>query len=211
MGKYSFPTPRRDTEISDPKTRQVSSCRAPVCRVQCSSAASRGLDLGGVLLLGAFGGVAFSTSEGGRSVKRETGVEDPTGGTGVGTRADSSRRLREPGVDGFTVPSLPEGLHQRSRLLERLDVGVDGPLTLVSAPAGSGKSVLVAAWASGAQARCPVAWVTLEANEQSRSGFWPSLARGLHAKRDPQRTLRRITRDANRLDYTVQFDPIQAA
>jgi transposase len=32
-----------------------------------------------------------------------------------------------------------------------------------------------------------------------------------HAKRDPQRVLRRITRDANRLGYTVRFDPIQAA
>ena len=27
----------------------------------------------------------------------------------------------------------------------------------------------------------------------------------------PQRALRRITRDANRLGYTVRFDPIQAA
>jgi transposase len=32
-----------------------------------------------------------------------------------------------------------------------------------------------------------------------------------HAKRDPQRALRRLTRDANRLGYTVRFDPIQAA
>jgi len=32
-----------------------------------------------------------------------------------------------------------------------------------------------------------------------------------HAKRDPQRALRRITHDANRLGYTVNFDTIQAA
>jgi len=30
-------------------------------------------------------------------------------------------------------------------------------------------------------------------------------------KRDPQRARRRITRDSNRLGYTVRFDPIQAA
>jgi len=29
-----------------------------------------------------------------------------------------------------------------------------------------------------------------------------------HAKRDPQQALRRLTRDANRLGYTVRFDPI---
>ena len=32
-----------------------------------------------------------------------------------------------------------------------------------------------------------------------------------HAKQDPERAMRRITRDANRLGYTVRFDPIQAA
>jgi len=32
-----------------------------------------------------------------------------------------------------------------------------------------------------------------------------------YAKRDPQRALRRITRDANQLGHTVRFDPIQAA
>jgi transposase len=29
-----------------------------------------------------------------------------------------------------------------------------------------------------------------------------------YTKQDPQRALRRITRDANRLGYTVRFDPI---
>jgi LuxR family maltose regulon positive regulatory protein len=112
-------------------------------------------------------------------VKSETGVEYSTGETGVGARAHSSQRHLEPGVERFTVPSLPEGLLQRPRLLESLDAGVDGPLTLVSAPAGSGKSVLVSAWANGALAGRPVAWVTLEANQQSLSGFWSSLVVGL--------------------------------
>src|SRR5262249_14412989 len=38
----------------------------------------------------------------------------------------------------------------RERLLRQLDKGVDGALTLVTAPAGFGKSTLLAQWAEGA-------------------------------------------------------------
>jgi LuxR family maltose regulon positive regulatory protein len=45
----------------------------------------------------------------------------------------------------------------RERLLRELDKGIDGALTLVTAPAGFGKSTLLAQWA--ASAPMPVAWV----------------------------------------------------
>lgn len=45
----------------------------------------------------------------------------------------------------------------------------------------------------------------------SENTGYHDLGGGYHAKRDPQRALRRITRDANRLGYTVRFDRIQAA
>jgi LuxR family maltose regulon positive regulatory protein len=48
----------------------------------------------------------------------------------------------------------------RPRLVARLDHGVTGRLTVLSAPAGWGKSTLVAEWAS--QALLAVAWVTLD-------------------------------------------------
>lgn len=48
----------------------------------------------------------------------------------------------------FYMPRLRPGVVARPRLLQRLDEGVhfSRPLTLVSAPAGYGKTTLVAAW-----------------------------------------------------------------
>lgn len=45
----------------------------------------------------------------------------------------------------------------------------------------------------------------------SENADYHDLGGDYHAKPDPQRALRPITRDANRLGYTVRFDPIQAA
>ena len=48
----------------------------------------------------------------------------------------------------------------RVRLIERLNEGLHGKLTLISAPAGFGKTTLVSEWlASGER---PVAWLSLD-------------------------------------------------
>ena len=49
---------------------------------------------------------------------------------------------------------------RRPQLAERLIQGVMGPLTLVSAPAGFGKTTLLAPWL--AESGMPVAWLSLE-------------------------------------------------
>ncbi len=43
-------------------------------------------------------------------------------------------------------PRLPHDLVLRERLTELLDHGLDRPLTLVCAPAGFGKTTLIATW-----------------------------------------------------------------
>ena len=60
----------------------------------------------------------------------------------------------------FYRPSLPSDLVDRPCLIDQIKRGLDRPLTLVSAPAGYGKSVLVSSWLS----RCerPSAWLTLD-------------------------------------------------
>ena len=117
-------------------------------------------------------GLRLRPPKGGRSVKRETGDEDQAGGAGIAVRVD-------PVVERFAIPGQPQGHLERPRLLEHLERGVAGPLTLVSAPAGTGKTVLVSAWVRGAHAHRSIAWVTLGPNDESRTTFWSSVARGL--------------------------------
>src|SRR4051794_25425866 len=72
-------------------------------------------------------------------------------------------------------PAPPTRLVDRSRLHVILDSGVerDVPLLLVSAPAGSGKSTLIAAWALHS-ARA-VAWLQIEDSDSDPATFWSSL------------------------------------
>ena len=46
----------------------------------------------------------------------------------------------------FHRPSLPSDLIDRPRLIDELNRGLDRPLSLVTAPAGYGKTILVSAW-----------------------------------------------------------------
>ena len=89
------------------------------------------------------------------------------------------------------VPSPPRGLVPRSRLSERLDAGTASRLTLVSAPAGFGKTTLLAAWlaarpaapAGPAAASCghAVAWVSLDQGDNQPTTFWSYLVAALQA------------------------------
>ena len=54
-------------------------------------------------------------------------------------------------------PQLPPDLVNRDRLIEMMNRAREMPLTLVSAPAGYGKSVLVAQWCE--QLDCPTGWL----------------------------------------------------
>ncbi|HZB96286.1 MAG TPA: LuxR C-terminal-related transcriptional regulator [Herpetosiphonaceae bacterium] len=61
----------------------------------------------------------------------------------------------------------------RPRLNDRLSRGIDARLTLVSAPAGFGKTTLVAAWlASAPQPEHLTAWLSLDQSDNDRTAFW---------------------------------------
>ena len=72
-------------------------------------------------------------------------------------------------------PMLPRNLVQRSRLDAVLDEGVDAHtrLLLVSAPAGSGKSTLVASWLGGRSGAA--AWLQVEHGDDDPTRFWTYL------------------------------------
>lgn len=65
------------------------------------------------------------------------------------------------------------GLVSRPRLIERLHQGIERKLTLVSAPAGFGKTTLLAEWVAAAPAsERPVAWVSLDQGDNDPAFFW---------------------------------------
>lgn len=68
----------------------------------------------------------------------------------------------------YIPPPRPDAVN-RPRLLARLDAGLHGRLTLVSAPAGFGKTTLVSAWVSGCGR--PVAWLSLDAGDNDPTRF----------------------------------------
>ena len=67
-------------------------------------------------------------------------------------------------------PQVATPAVEREALLARLDEGLSRRLTLVSAPAGFGKTTLVAAWA--ARRDEPVGWVSLDAADSDPTRFW---------------------------------------
>lgn len=66
-------------------------------------------------------------------------------------------------------PQLTADLVNRDRLIEKMNRVCEVPLTLLSAPAGYGKSVLVAQWCE--QLDCPTAWLSLDADDSDLRSF----------------------------------------
>ena len=83
------------------------------------------------------------------------------------------------------MPTLPARRVERGFLLHRLDAGLaDGRMvTLISAPAGYGKSTLAAAWA--AHTRRPVAWLSLDESDDAPLHFFTYLVAALQGM-DPK-------------------------
>jgi LuxR family maltose regulon positive regulatory protein len=101
----------------------------------------------------------------------------------------AAQRVREPGparagrepvprgevllTTKLSVPPARTRLVARPRLLDRLETGVQGPLTLLAAPAGAGKTTLLSAWRAGAAGRSvPVGWVSLDVSDNDPIRFW---------------------------------------
>ena len=89
---------------------------------------------------------------------------------------DTAEPYQEPLlVSKLSPPRLPSLLVSRQHLLTRLDAGLDGTLTLLSTPAGFGKTTLVRHWMADRQKRSllpPVAWVSLDAGDNDPIRFW---------------------------------------
>ena len=79
------------------------------------------------------------------------------------------------------LPRPRPGFVPRPRLTERLDEGLAQGLVLVCAPAGYGKTVLLADWARRGQQ--PVAWLSLDAGDNDPARFWRHVVAALERAR----------------------------
>ena len=70
------------------------------------------------------------------------------------------------------LPRQSARLVNRPRLAALLDRGLETPLTLISSPAGYGKSTLLGAWLRSRPRSGPVAWVSLDERDRDASSFW---------------------------------------
>ena len=74
-------------------------------------------------------------------------------------------------------PASDDRLVSRPVLFERLSAPAPGTVTLVCAPAGSGKTVLLRSWAAGRDDA--LAWVTVDRDERDAQRFWIDLIEAL--------------------------------
>jgi LuxR family maltose regulon positive regulatory protein len=68
------------------------------------------------------------------------------------------------------VPRVPSRLLSRPHVFQRLDRGLERPLTILAAPAGFGKTTSLCAWLQ--HTLTPAAWVSLDAGDNDPIQFW---------------------------------------
>jgi len=85
----------------------------------------------------------------------------------------------EPALATLRPPGTPPHYLRRGRLIDLLDEAVAAPLTLVVAPAGAGKTSLLAGWA--AEYPHPVAWLSLDDSDRDPAHLRRRVASALDA------------------------------
>jgi LuxR family maltose regulon positive regulatory protein len=69
----------------------------------------------------------------------------------------------------------------RPRLLGLLEAGTNGPLTVLAAPPGAGKTILLASWMLNGDPPGPVAWVTVDRGDDDPARFWSHVVTALRS------------------------------
>lgn len=85
------------------------------------------------------------------------------------------------------IPPTRPNIVPRTRLLNKLNAGLHGKLTLASAPAGFGKTTLITDWVS--QLDRPVGWVSLDEDDSDPQQFFSYVAAAVRPFPDIAHTL----------------------
>src|SRR5919199_355008 len=105
----------------------------------------------------------------------------------------------------FFVPRRRRGVVPRARLSQRLDSTGEAKLTLVAAPAGFGKTTLLADWLAAVPPDgATVAWLSLDQSDDDPASFWTYLITAL------QTVVPEIGSDALALLQSARPSPIEA-
>lgn len=100
------------------------------------------------------------------------------------------------------VPRVRSSLVARPHLLEHLNKGMQGKLTLISALPGSGKTTLLSEWQT--RKHFPLAWVSLDESDNDTSHFWSYVAKAIEILSHG------ISEDALALLYSFPTPPIES-
>jgi LuxR family transcriptional regulator, maltose regulon positive regulatory protein len=82
---------------------------------------------------------------------------------------------------GAAGPAAHSGVVARTSLFVRLSAAVDSGVTLISAPAGSGKTVLLRSWMMATDAGARTAWVSVDSDEHDAQRFWLEVVEALRS------------------------------
>jgi LuxR family maltose regulon positive regulatory protein len=112
--------------------------------------------------------------------------QDPGSALAQAPRSERKRGTRKPAASlpfdvvesKLHVPGLRPGVVSRTALVNRLRVVVDSPVVAVTAPAGYGKTTLLAQWA--ARDKRAVAWVSIDERDNDPVVFLRHLAAAVH-------------------------------
>jgi len=107
--------------------------------------------------------------------QRETAISVLSMSVAAGLEVADLTEADEPAVllaAKLAPPAIRAQLIERTALIEILSAEPSRKLTLLSAPAGWGKTTLLAQWASGADDRRRRGWVSLDASDNDPARFW---------------------------------------
>src|SRR6202453_2759233 len=90
------------------------------------------------------------------------------------TRIDSGLR-----GDKLRVPPLGSAVLNRPRVTALIERAAAHPVTMITAPAGAGKTLACAIWAQSAARSSRVAWLTVDEGDRDPSRFWANVAAAL--------------------------------
>jgi LuxR family transcriptional regulator, maltose regulon positive regulatory protein len=77
------------------------------------------------------------------------------------------------------IPCVGDDVFRRDRLTELIERATARPVTMIAAPAGSGKTVACAVWAAEKARSRRVAWLSLDEGDREPARFWASMTAAL--------------------------------